>query len=93
MGGPWGLPGEMMLKLQSYAEKSIPGRRNSMCKSLEARVICSWEICKYTIIWFGLYIECEPRDRERGHAGRGEKGSSTNQAGPRVPGEKIWTLS
>lgn len=37
-------------------------------KARGQRAMCMWATCRYTIMYLGFHIECEPRDRERGHA-------------------------
>lgn len=37
-------------------------------KARGQRAMCMWATCRYTIRYLGFHIECEPRDRERGHA-------------------------
>lgn len=51
----------------------------------------SWETYKYTIIYFDLYLECDPRDKKVILIGE-EKGTSTASAEPCVARKRVWTV-
>lgn len=75
-GRPMGLPkgNDAQAAILSREEHSKQKKQTFVRKSRGHRAMCRWETWRCTMIYLGFHIECEPRDRERGHADGGGVG-------------------